>query len=265
MSQAPFMPLATDAYLADTTHLTTEEHGAYLLILLATWRNNGEPLPNDDIRISRVIRCTVKRWKTKIRPTVIQFFDVSDGTLRQKRLEKAWIDVAKNIQQKSQAGQASALKRKEITPTAAQRPANGKSTNHNHNHNQNSRKKVYSLDSDFDLFWNLVPKKISKAAAKKAFMSAIKKIDLNTILEGITRYANETNGRESQFIKHPATWLNQECWSDEKGANGDGGSRLADGRAAILHAAGIDASGRVSQNQRSIVQIDGKFTDSRRN
>tara|TARA_R110000772_G_scaffold180357_3_gene291632 strand:- start:24 stop:815 length:792 start_codon:yes stop_codon:yes gene_type:complete len=263
MSQAPFMPLATDAYLADTTHLTTEEHGAYLLILLATWRNNGEPLPNDDIRISRVIRCTVKRWKTKIRPTVIQFFDVSDGTLRQKRLEKAWIDVAKNIQQKSQAGQASALKRKEITPTAAQRPSNGKSTNHNHN--QNSRKKVYSSDSDFDLFWNLVPKKISKAAAKKAFMSAIKKIDLNTILEGITRYANETNGRESQFIKHPATWLNQECWSDEKGANGDGGSRLADGRAAILHAAGIDASGRVSQNQRSIVQIDGKFTDSRRN
>ena len=224
MSQAPFMPLATDAYLADTTHLTTEEHGAYLLILLATWRNNGEPLPDDDIRISRVIRCTPKRWKT---------------------------------------GQASALKRKEITPTAAQRPANGKSTNHNHNHNQKVRKKVYSSDSDFDLFWNLVPKKLSKAAAKKAFMSAIKKIDLNTILEGITRYANETNGRESQFIKHPATWLNQECWSDEKGANGDGGSRLADGRAAILHAAGIDASGRVSQNQRSIVQIDGKFTDSR--
>lgn len=90
MSQSPAMPLFPDAYLADTMDLSLEEHGAYLKLLMITWRNNGEPLPDDDARIARMLGVTAARWKTKLRPVLARFFDLSEGTWRQKRLEKEW-------------------------------------------------------------------------------------------------------------------------------------------------------------------------------
>jgi len=88
----------------------------------------------------------------------------------------------------------------------------------------------------FDLWWSLVPIKKAKGKARKAFRAALKRTDLQTLTDGIKRYAAEVAGHDPHFIKHPATWLNGDCWDDEASPprptdkfTGDGWAQLARG------------------------------------
>ena len=47
MAEYPALPLWTDAYLADTTHLTDAEHGVYFQLVVHAWRSPDCRLPND--------------------------------------------------------------------------------------------------------------------------------------------------------------------------------------------------------------------------
>ncbi len=86
-SAAAAIPLFGDAYLADTRHLSLEEHGAYLQLMMIAWRIDGCCLPDDDSRLSRMLGVTAAKWK-KLKPVVMAFWTMEDGAWRQGRLSK---------------------------------------------------------------------------------------------------------------------------------------------------------------------------------
>ena len=96
MSKAPSMPMYWDAYISDTTHLTTEEHGAYLLLLAAMWRRNGS-VPDDDKDNARILGLTVGKWR-KIKARLSEFLIFNDGCITQKKLQKTWENTQEKIE-----------------------------------------------------------------------------------------------------------------------------------------------------------------------
>lgn len=68
--------------------------------------------------------------------------------------------------------------------------------------------------TEFDLFWKTYPLKVGKAAAKRAWVKAIKRATTTEIQQGALRYAQDPN-RHPSFTAHASTWLNAERWNDE--------------------------------------------------
>ena len=102
MSQAPSMPMFWDAYLADTTHLTTEEHGAYLLLLAAMWRRNGS-VPDDDKDNARIVGLSIGKWR-KFKVRVAGLLTFENDEITQKKLQKTWKKIQETAQKNRENG-----------------------------------------------------------------------------------------------------------------------------------------------------------------
>lgn len=125
MAEFPALPLFTDAYLGDTTHLSTFEHGAYLLLLIVSWRSPGCCVADDDALLARYTRTTRDKWR-KVRPILEPFFSIESGFWHQARLQNELQHLQSRREQQVAAGNASAiaksLKRGNRGSTPAGRP-----------------------------------------------------------------------------------------------------------------------------------------------
>jgi len=101
MANLPFMPFWTDAYLADTVHLTTEQHGAYLLLLFQAWRSPDCSLIDDDALLALQAKVSPAKWKA-MKPVVMAFWKLDKRRKKwvQKRLR---LERGKAMERKAKA------------------------------------------------------------------------------------------------------------------------------------------------------------------
>ena len=99
----PWMPLYVGDYLGDTGHLTTAQHGAYLLLMMHYWRK-GE-LPDDDRQLSKITKLPLKTW-CEYRPTLQDFFH---SGWKHKRIDAELERMMRVSEKRAIAGQKGGL------------------------------------------------------------------------------------------------------------------------------------------------------------
>ena len=118
-------------------------------------------------------------------------------------------------------------------------------------------------DPGFDAFWSEYPRKIDKAAARRAWKSATKQTTEGDILGGLVRWKFAWVAAETapEYIPHPTTWLNRHRWEstpDIGTAAKTGADPLADAIRQHLAASGIDVESRMDDRERA--DFDARLT-----
>lgn len=103
-----WMPLYIADYLADTTRLSTEQHGAYLLLIMDYWRN-GAP-PDDDSTLSNITKLDIKTWR-KHKPLLQNLFTLIDGEWHHKRIDEELLKASENAEKYATRAKKAAEKR----------------------------------------------------------------------------------------------------------------------------------------------------------
>lgn len=121
MSSTPWMPFYPADYLADTRRLTTEQHGAYLLLLMDSWVSGT--LPDDDAVLSRVAGLDAERW-AQVRPVIARYFQIADGQWVHARIERERENAQAHAQASSERAKKAAASRwgKKQPPESTEKP-----------------------------------------------------------------------------------------------------------------------------------------------
>jgi uncharacterized protein YdaU (DUF1376 family) len=100
MADFAALPLFTDAWLADTSHLSRLERGLYMDLLILIWRSPNCRVPHDFAWAERKLRCTHEEGEI-LRSIVAEFCQIECGFVSQKRLLREKLYVQEKRQKQS--------------------------------------------------------------------------------------------------------------------------------------------------------------------
>lgn len=245
MAEFPILPLFTDAYLADTRHLSAAQHGAYLMLIMTAWRSPDCSIPNDDRLLAKYACMDFRTWN-KNKGTILSFWRLTECKL--KFVQARLLDERKYVEHKRSknvdAGRVSALKRKERGSTNVitkpQHKLNQPTptltlTEEKDNTNVLSKKKISIED--------LTISHIERWLSEKRTIGKYLTIDEHGQLEYFKDYCRSKNKKYSDYL---AAFRNSFNWENAiKKGNGKNGKYTNDDalREAIAERRANHASG----------------------
>jgi uncharacterized protein YdaU (DUF1376 family) len=174
-----WMPLYVADYLSATSRLTTEQHGAYLLLLMDYWKN-GAP-PNNDAVLAQITKLSPDAWRNA-RTMLEGFFQVSDEHWMQSRVESEMQKANHNKQTNSKRGKAGADARwgKKDAPSivgAMPKQSSADSTSPSPSSSKNTKNTVTPPAGVADSVWQdwLIHRKAKRAAVTQSALDGIAK------------------------------------------------------------------------------------------
>lgn len=146
MAALPYMQLYIADYLADTMHLSTEEHGAYLLLMFNYWQT-GRAIPKN--RLAKIARVSSERWGA-VEESLREFFTDNGTEWVHKRIEDDLASVKETLAKRSAAGKASVQSRRNRKETQSASESNTCSTGVGSVLEQEANKQATNKDTDPD-------------------------------------------------------------------------------------------------------------------
>jgi uncharacterized protein YdaU (DUF1376 family) len=132
MSSLPYIQLYIADYLADTQHLTTEEHGAYLLLIFNYWQRGKSFKARDEHVLNKCLASVAHMSEQNfnlIKNVLSEFFEVRENEWIHHRIEQDLERVSEMSEKRRNAGKASAEARKIKSKTVKKK---AKSTHDQH-------------------------------------------------------------------------------------------------------------------------------------
>lgn len=240
MAEFAALPLFTDALLADTGHLSDEEFGRYVRILIIMWRSPDCRIPNDKDWIAKRLHVDPLRVDAVAMPLLKEFCKNDGNWWTQKRLQKEFEYVRKKSKRQSETAKSRWDKEKKSSRGNAKARHNngilsGNAPTPSPTPTDSEDTKVSSCSKRFSEFWNRFPnqRKGNRNKALSAYASAVKneRATEEEIHAGLERYIQSEEVKLG-FAKGAAAWLNDDRWGSDftRGRNAASGGVPAAGR-----------------------------------
>src|SRR5215467_2113750 len=194
----PWMPLLIGDYLSDTGHLSTTQHGAYLLLIMHYWRTGSLP---------SVAKLPLRIWND-IEPTIQAFFH---NGWSHKRIDLDLKKSYEKYERRANAGRLGGLEKARKNSSNATVLLGQCSSNLEPRTYKDKKEEIYMggrsatrpiIDEAFEEFWKAYPKRYGanpKQPAFKKFAAAVKSgADAESLIAAAKRYALEC--REQQLL-----------------------------------------------------------------
>ena len=197
-----------ESWISGTRDLTLSQRGVYIDLLSYSQTLNGKGLPNDLDELCRMVLPytadleQAEKDRADLVSVISKKFEEKEGRFFNNRQHEEFLKGLELSRSRSKAGKQSAF-----VKGLLQQNANKEDKDKDKDYSINKRIKF------FEEFWKINKRKIAKGQSAKAYNNLpIEWIDQPQLLA--EKY-NKHYQEKLEYSKHPATWLNGQCYLDE--------------------------------------------------